>query len=300
MPYILAGIAYMPIPKVACTSIKQMLYMAEHGRRFEPYKGKNGKTMFIHDAYPAIPFDKIDHALIADCDRIAVVRDPVLRVLSAYSNRVVFHRELSAEKQGEILKKLDLAPDPDLATFVDRLDEYAAAFSGIHHHTRPQVDFLGYDPTYLSKIYRFSELEMLAEDVRRRTGTEVQLPWLQKGGPKIPISALSRAQQDKLHDMFADDYVAFGHWFTASGRRKARPPVTSHGDATLPSLGNETQDPIHLAPLALQEKVRSLEAALADAKAERDEWRDQAKRLAMALPTPDSVEQKMPGQKQGF
>ena len=30
-----------------------------------------------------------------------------------------------------------------------------------------------------------------------------------------------------------------------------------------------------------------LEAALSDAKAERDEWRDQAKRLAMALPAPD-------------
>ena len=38
---------------------------------------------------------------------------------------------------------------------------------------------------------------------------------------------------------------------------------------------------------ALEDKVRMLEAALSDAKAERDEWRDQAKRLAMALPAPD-------------
>lgn len=38
--------------------------------------------------------------------------------------------------------------------------------------------------------------------------------------------------------------------------------------------------------LLLQEKISLLEAALADAKAERDEWRDQAKRLAMALPAP--------------
>ena len=40
----------------------------------------------------------------------------------------------------------------------------------------------------------------------------------------------------------------------------------------------------------LEEKVRALEAALADAKAERDEWRDQAKRLALALPSPSSTE----------
>lgn len=37
----------------------------------------------------------------------------------------------------------------------------------------------------------------------------------------------------------------------------------------------------------LEEKIRILEAALSDAKTERDEWRDQAKRLAMALPAPD-------------
>lgn len=37
----------------------------------------------------------------------------------------------------------------------------------------------------------------------------------------------------------------------------------------------------------LEDKIRMLEAALSDAKTERDEWRDQAKRLAMALPAPD-------------
>lgn len=38
----------------------------------------------------------------------------------------------------------------------------------------------------------------------------------------------------------------------------------------------------------LREKIETLEAALSDAKAERDEWRDQAKRLALALPSPDT------------
>lgn len=38
----------------------------------------------------------------------------------------------------------------------------------------------------------------------------------------------------------------------------------------------------------LSEKLEALEAALADAKSERDEWREQAKRLALALPPPDA------------
>ena len=51
---------------------------------------------------------------------------------------------------------------------------------------------------------------------------------------------------------------------------------------TLTNPGNNT-----LALRLLQEKVEVLEAALSDAKGERDEWRDQAKRLAVALPSPE-------------
>ena len=59
---------------------------------------------------------------------------------------------------------------------------------------------------------------------------------------------------------------------------RAFPALTTPKDETSHDTPNETR--------VLQEKVSSLEAALADAKAERDEWRDQAKRLATALPPP--------------
>ena len=50
------------------------------------------------------------------------------------------------------------------------------------------------------------------------------------------------------------------------------------------TLTNQGDDTLTLR--LLQEKVEVLEAALSDAKGERDEWRDQAKRLAVALPPP--------------
>lgn len=70
------------------------------------------------------------------------------------------------------------------------------------------------------------------------------------------------------------------------------PAVTFPADETPLRLGYET--------LALQERVSSLEASLAETKAERDEWRDQAKRLAMALSAPDGVEQKTLEKPKGF
>lgn len=212
MPYILDNVAYLPVPKNACTSIKQMFYEAEHGTKFSPYKDENGKTVFIHNLYPSVVFDKLDKRNISELQRIAVIRDPVKRVLSAYGNRIVHHRELSADKQGKNLAMHGLIPDPDLSTFIARLEDYRAAVPTINHHTRAQVDFLGTNPDYLSRIYRFSELEMLAADMSQITGRRLVLPWLQSGGPKVSLTDITSAQYEKLHELFTADYRAFGDW----------------------------------------------------------------------------------------
>ena len=65
------------------------------------------------------------------------------------------------------------------------------------------------------------------------------------------------------------------------------PALTRPNDETPPMLGHGTPRVTPDETRLLQEKVSSLEASLAEAKAERDEWRDQAKRLAMALPAPE-------------
>lgn len=68
-------------------------------------------------------------------------------------------------------------------------------------------------------------------------------------------------------------------------------------------LGYEIPDVTPVIPdetRLLQEKVSSLEASLAEARAERDEWRDQAKRLAMALPAPEPAEPPASKKPKGF
>ena len=78
------------------------------------------------------------------------------------------------------------------------------------------------------------------------------------------------------------------------------PAVTRSNDETLPKLEYETPLVTPDETRLLQEKVSSLEALLSEAKTERDEWRDQAKRLAMALPPPKRVEQENTQQPKGF
>ena len=60
------------------------------------------------------------------------------------------------------------------------------------------------------------------------------------------------------------------------------PAVTPVSAVTVTELGRETP----IAPNVLQDKVKMLEEALADVRDDRDHWRQQAERLAMALPAP--------------
>lgn len=67
-------------------------------------------------------------------------------------------------------------------------------------------------------------------------------------------------------------------------------PAKSVSESAAPALGRETQSVTQAlqekARLVLQEKVKTLEDALSEARAERDAWREQAERLAAALPLP--------------
>lgn len=83
-----------------------------------------------------------------------------------------------------------------------------------------------------------------------------------------------------------------GYEIEASELFRVFKAVTEKPNAKGDTLESETQSkPHHETPeeRLLREKVETLEAALSDAKAERDEWRDQAKRLALALPSPEAT-----------
>jgi len=67
-------------------------------------------------------------------------------------------------------------------------------------------------------------------------------------------------------------------------------PITTVGNVTQKKLADETPNEVG----ALQEKIHFLENALLDAKTERDEWREQAKRLTLALPAPEKREHPEP------
>ena len=216
-------LAYFPVPKVACTSIKEFLYEIGYGRPYAPTERKDGTRIYIHQIIKTEEFDTLDLSRMDGFHRIAVVRDPIERFLSAFGNRVIYHRELSVDRAGPALARLGLPADPHLDAFIEHFAGYRAAVPSIRHHTDPAVAFLGTNPTYFTRVYRFSELAALAEDVRKLTGVTVQMPRRQTGGPKFARSALSPRQTARLQEFYAADYAFLERLGALETRLEPRP-----------------------------------------------------------------------------
>lgn len=201
------------IPKVACTSIKHMFFEAENGVPFTRFQ-INGQLRHIHNiGYKSQLRQNYPDKRIADYHRVTVLRDPIKRFLSAYGNRVVSHKELSLAKSKTKLQELDIAPNPDLDTFIEKLELYVQANTSIWRHTLPMVSFIGEDPDYFDRLYRMEELDQFMADMNDRMQTSLALGHKQTGGPKFDPAALSPAQIAKLKDFYAADYEIYGRYF---------------------------------------------------------------------------------------
>lgn len=206
-------LTYVSAPKVACTSLKHMFFEIENGFRFTPFHA-NGQMKHIHNTvYPGKVFENLPHKRIADHTRLCVVRDPLKRFLSCYSNRVVHHGELGPKRIPQAFKDRGALPNPTLKQFIDRFEIYHEAAQTIRNHSRPFVNILGRDPGYFHGIYRIEEIEVFRGRVAEIVGGEPVLRRHQTGGPKLSPDDLTAAEVRKIRALYEEDYDIFGRFF---------------------------------------------------------------------------------------
>lgn len=205
---------YVSAPKVACTSVKMAMFELENGFPFRDFHA-SGRLRHIHDPaiYPAMPFEQAQALARPGMLKVTLVRDPVRRLLSCYSNRVIHYRELSVKALGEGAFSDDLPPDPDLATFLARLDDYRCVSASIRLHSEPMVHFLGRGASFYDHIFNISEISKFDELIREHTGQPFKSPRLQTGGPALGMDDLSPSQITAIRSRYDDDWRAFGSHF---------------------------------------------------------------------------------------
>ncbi|WP_226778982.1 sulfotransferase family 2 domain-containing protein [Oceaniglobus trochenteri] len=206
MPYVIPDrkIAVFFSPKGAGTTIRAAMFRAENGFPFRPYRVE-GREMDENSICRNTKFSNVDHGALEGFERIAILRDPVRRFLSAYSNRVLHYRELSEKAVGRKLRQHGLAPDPDIDTFVDHIDEYRRVSRWIAHHTARQNRHLGNDPDHFHHVFRTEDLSAFTRHLSHRFAPQPAPPRLQTGGPKFRPEDLSPETLRRIEAFVVED-----------------------------------------------------------------------------------------------
>jgi hypothetical protein len=194
---------YFPVPKNAGTSLRHWFFEIENGW---PYREMiiNGSLLKLFQLLgapgPFQPAPEWD-----GFQKIAVVREPISRLISAYKNRVLFFQQISTSDFESYQIPSGLSKQPDLNTFVEYLPEYRKIPS-IAHHTNPQSYFLGDDVGYFDRIFRFERLSEIETFLGDRLGVPVRLPKLRTEGPLIEASSLSSEMRLRAIEYYRSDY----------------------------------------------------------------------------------------------
>lgn len=216
------NIAFVGSPKSMTTSMLHLFHDIQHGR---PFDRAAAGGVIIHDIYkkraeelgmvgdPA-PMDKL-----AGYWTFTIVRDPVSRLMSGYSNRVmgldeltkVMARPLWQAQFGDRAKGLD--PRPDADTFFRNIDLYRELFGTIRHHTQPMRDFIGADLSAFDKVYPIEKLSEVEAEIGRRVGKPVQMPSRQRSGKSARFTDLSPEAQEALLALAMPDYELLFDWY---------------------------------------------------------------------------------------
>jgi len=219
-------LAYFDVTKVASTALKATLWEIDNGRPCPPFRpalrgwrrwraralgraADGWPPIHAMEGYRTRRFDP-EAGLAEGYHRLAVVRDPIRRLRSAWQDKV--HRAQFAIRPEEFrdLEDEGLPLDPDFGAFVDDFEAYRAIARPARIHTTPFSWHLGPDLSIFDSVHRLERIDTLTALLSDRLGRPVTLPRSNEAGPARRNEALTPAQIEKLRAITAPDYALLG------------------------------------------------------------------------------------------
>ena len=213
--------AFIYLPKVACTSWKLFLWQAS-GQRLPPGLGYRG----VHDpSQLALPYVErmpiaqqrtFLHELAAgQITAVSVVREPRSRVLSAFLDKILLHRNPLSHFNQKVLPAIQemfgLRQDerPSFEQFL-RWNQSQVDRSEWNPHWRPMVNLLGHPG--LLELWPMDRMDQAILRVNQYFGREVTFPGREALGPRRTYNSQTKINQfygpseSKLvEEMYSDD-----------------------------------------------------------------------------------------------
>ena len=187
---------YYPCPKNANTSAK--MFFAKHLNVDKNYlflgdqipkadqtvADYDGKQNLINLIPTKQPFEKKN--VDTTC---CLVRDPIKRFISAYKNRILYHRDIQFK-------------DHSIDMILDKLENNNFE----NKHFLPQTYFLGNDLDYYTFWSTTDNLSLFVEKVNDFFEKKIDFPKIQTGGSNFKIN-LSSPQIKKIEKIYIKDFM---------------------------------------------------------------------------------------------
>ena len=191
-------LVFYPVKKNANSSAK--LFFAKH-------LGIENKFYFLEDEKPRYLLSRRDykkysqkHNLMqffvnnAKFERVnieikaCIIRNPVKRFLSAYKNRILYHKDKQFYNHS-----IDM--------ILDKLEKNLFE----NKHFLPQTFFLGNDLNYYTFWSDVNNIELFEEKVNNFFGKKIKFPKIQTGGHEFKVK-LNYLQLERVKKIYQSDY----------------------------------------------------------------------------------------------
>ena len=151
------------------------------------YKNLDKKYNLVNFLPSYTPFEKIE----VD-DKCCIIRNPIKRFISAYKNRVLFHKDFGFR-------------DLNINEIIEKLENN----SFDNRHFLPQSYWLGSDLRYFTIVSNVSNMATFINGVNNFFQNKVEFPRIQTGGADENIT-LTDSQIIKLKKIYSSDYDLIG------------------------------------------------------------------------------------------
>jgi Sulfotransferase family len=204
-----AGLAYYPVPKAACTSLKLMFFELNEGQPFKAWKKATGYAGGIHVFFNIRGRPKPDATGLTG---LVVLRDPFARALSTYFDKVargVFQPKLVAA--GFDFAAAGLDPRPGVGSFLANLAQYLKASPLLRRHASAVRQCCPHPLHSARHVIRLEDAGALEAFVAR-LGLGMTLP--RRNVSKRPDRPkFTRAEFASALEVLAPDYAFLRRWY---------------------------------------------------------------------------------------
>lgn len=202
-------LAYTAVPKAGCSSVKAMLATIDPKVELPAPDQVTNST--YHAIYPTRRFHKYHFARLDGVYRFTVVRDPIKRLMSVYTNRVAEQRDLHKSRKLRRRRVLPLDPDPDFFFF--NLERYARLSSIVRHHVLPAILFTGPDLDDYDRVFRTDQMDEVADVLSERGGVPVKAARANRSRANLSFDDLKPETRDSLRPFLAGEYRHLAGYF---------------------------------------------------------------------------------------